>query len=141
VRNTSLCYLDLTRPRTVLRYISMPEAKTYTGGCHCGAVRYEVTTDLEKTMMCNCSLCGRAGWILVFAPAEQFTLMTGQDALTDYQFNKKIIHHPFCKHCGVRSFSRSVQGSEHPSVAVNVRCLDDVDVSTLQPTLFDGKSI
>ena len=59
----------------------------YTGGCQCGAVRYEVTADLDKTIACNCSRCGKLGSILAFAPAEQFTLLSGEDRLTEYRFN------------------------------------------------------
>lgn len=112
----------------------------YTGGCHCGAVRYEVTADLSKTITCNCSLCSKAGYVLTFVPADQFVLLSGEENLTDYQFNKMIIHHVFCKTCGVRSFGRGTGYDGKPSVAINVRCLDEVDVSTLSPMAYDGKS-
>lgn len=119
----------------------MSATKTHTGGCHCGAVRYEVETDLAKLVTCNCSLCQKAGWMLTFVPASQFKLLEGEDALTDYQFNKKVIHHLFCQTCGVRSFSRGVAPDGTETYAVNVRCLDNVDFSELNPIAFDGKSI
>lgn len=118
----------------------MSDAKKYTGGCHCGAVRYEVMTDLSTVISCNCSLCARVGWLLAFVPAERFALLSGEEALTDYQFNKKVIHHLFCKYCGVRSFSRGTGGDGNVSVAVNVRCLDGVDAAIIPSTMFDGKS-
>ena len=37
----------------------MPE--TYRGGCHCGAVQYELTADLSGAMECNCSICAKRG--------------------------------------------------------------------------------
>ncbi len=113
--------------------------KTHTGGCHCGAVKYEVTTDLEQTMMCNCSLCAKRGAILSFVAADQFKLLSGDENLTDYQFNKKIIHHLFCKTCGVASFGRGVGKGGAPMVALNARCLDDVNVDELKPTFYNGK--
>jgi len=113
------------------------------GGCHCGAVRYTVELDLDAPgMTCNCSICGRTGGILSFVPAERFTLDKGEANLTDYQFNKNIIHHLFCKTCGVRSFARG-DGPKGPTVAVNIRCLDDVDVFAQvgKAKQFDGKSM
>ena len=78
----------------------------YQGGCQCGAVRYEVEADTEKTYACNCSRCGRLGTVLAFTPEESFTLQSGQDSLTTYKFNKHVIDHQFCSVCGIQSFSR-----------------------------------
>lgn len=113
----------------------------YTGGCHCGAVRFEVDADLSSTIICNCSLCSKAGTILSFVPAESFTLLQGEDALTDYQFNKKVIHHLFCKVCGIRAFGRGNGPDGKATVAINVRCLDNVDIDALTPHKYDGKSV
>lgn len=114
--------------------------KTHQGGCHCGAVRYRVEIDLSKPVtQCNCSICSRTGTLLSFVPASGFTLEKGEDSLTDYQFNRKVIHHLFCKRCGVRSFARG-EGPKGPAVAINTRCLDDVDLATLNVQHFDGKS-
>jgi hypothetical protein len=119
----------------------MAEAVEHSGGCHCGAVRYEVETDLGRVMACNCSLCQKRGYLLTFVPAAKFALLSGEDALTDYQFNKKIIHHLFCRTCGVSSFARGRAPDGAEMVAVNVRCLDDVDPDALSVTPFDGKSL
>ncbi len=119
----------------------MTELQTYTGGCHCGKVRYEVALDLSaKVTACNCSLCGRMGWYLTFVPEAQFKLLSGEDVLTDYQFNRKIIHHLFCSVCGVRSFCRGSRPSGDKMVAINARCLDDVDPASLNVQHVDGKS-
>ncbi len=114
---------------------------SHQGGCHCGAVRYEVKTGLEQTITCNCSICQKTGAVLAFVPAADFTLISGEDHLTDYQFNKKIIHHLFCKVCGIRSFGRGKNPDGSDAVAINVRCLDDVDVASLTPYAYDGKSL
>ncbi|MEZ5900918.1 MAG: GFA family protein [Hyphomicrobiaceae bacterium] len=119
----------------------MTDAKTYSGGCHCGNVRYEVKTDLSATVVCNCSICQKTGWMLTFVPAADFKLLAGDDALTDYQFNQKRIHHVFCKTCGVRSFARGTAPGGAEMVAINVRCLDGVDPAICTPRHVDGKSL
>ena len=81
--------------------------QTYTGGCHCGAVRYEADMDLSQgTLKCNCSMCRKMRAWLVGIGSDDFRLLKGQEALSDYQFGSKNIHHLFCKHCGVKSFGR-----------------------------------
>jgi hypothetical protein len=110
--------------------------KTYTGGCHCGAVRYEVETDLAKVMECNCSHCSKKGFLLNFVDRDKFTLQSSEDILIEYFFNKKSIRHLFCRVCGVQSFA---EGVDFPKVAINVRCLDDVDLSSLTIEQVNGK--
>lgn len=119
----------------------MSEAKTHTGGCHCGKVRFEVTLDLaEPAITCNCSICGRSGTMLRFVPADSFTLLSGADSLTDYRFNHKLINHLFCKVCGIKSFATGVSPDGVETRAINVRCLDDVDLATVPTVPYDGKS-
>jgi hypothetical protein len=120
---------------------TMSERRTYEGGCHCGRVRYEVTTDLERVMQCNCSICSKRGHLLTFVPAEQFRLRSGEESLSDYRFNHEVIHHLFCAHCGVGSFSHGTPPGAKSMVAINVRCLDGVDPGSLSPLPFDGKSL
>ena len=112
----------------------------HTGGCHCGRVRYEVEADIDEVMSCNCSMCQKRGTLLTFVPEQQFTLLSGGDDLTDYQFNKKIIHHLFCSTCGIGSFARGVAPDGSEMVAVNVRCLEDVDPASLPVKSVDGRS-
>jgi hypothetical protein len=121
--------------------VSMTEMAKHGGGCHCGRVRYEVETSLEPVVSCNCSICQKRGALLTFVPVAQFALLSGESDLTDSQFNKKIVHHLFCSHCGVGSFARGTGPDGSAMVAVNVRCLDDVDPATLSPMAFDGKSL
>ncbi|MFZ2252561.1 MAG: GFA family protein [Minisyncoccia bacterium] len=114
--------------------------KTHTGSCHCGAVTFTVAADIEKVMECNCSHCARKGFLLTFIPKEQFVLLAGEDNLTEYLFNKKHIHHFFCKTCGVQAFGSALGEDGKETVAINVRCLPDVDLATLTIEKFDGKS-
>ncbi|MEQ1502770.1 MAG: GFA family protein [Myxococcota bacterium] len=113
----------------------------YHGSCHCGAVAYDVELELTNLLACNCSICGRSGSILSFVQPSAFTLLKGQDMLTDYLFNKHLIHHQFCKVCGIKSFARGSDGKGNEMVAVNVRCLDGVDANTLEPQKYDGRSL
>lgn len=120
----------------------MPDATHYTGGCHCGAVRYEVTADLTKPVItCNCSICRKTGTMLTFVPAAAFTLLQGEESLTDYRFNKHAIAHLFCKVCGIRSFARGSMPDGTPMVAINARCLDGVDITKLATHAYDGASV
>ena len=117
------------------------ETRTYTGGCHCGSVRYEVSTALTGAATCNCSICSRTGTMLTFVPDAQFKLLSGNDVLTDYQFGKKNIHHVFCSKCGVRSFARGKKPDGSPMIAVNVRCIDDIELDKVPTRQFDGKRL
>lgn len=119
----------------------MAEKSIQTGGCHCGEVRFEVNTAFEPVVSCNCSICSKSGMLLTFVPADHFNLTSGADNLTDYQFNKKVIHHLFCKTCGVRSFGRGMGPNGVEMIAINVRCVDGIDLSKLKPIEFDGKSL
>jgi hypothetical protein len=74
-------------------------------------------------------------------PSANFGLRAGADALKDYQFGKKSLHHLFCPHCGVGAFSRGTNPKGDEMVAVNVRCLDEVDLVALKPAPFDGRSL
>jgi hypothetical protein len=117
------------------------ELRTHSGGCQCGKVRYDVKVDLSTPVMaCNCSMCGRAGTLLTFVPEQQFTLRSGEDHLTEYLFNRHRIHHLFCRTCGIKSFARGVGPDGAKMVAINARCIDDVDPDQLQIKKFDGKS-
>jgi hypothetical protein len=115
--------------------------QTYTGGCHCGDVRFEVTAALESVATCNCSICSKTGSVMAFAPAEHFKLLAGEDSLTDYQFAKMKVHHVFCKRCGIRSFNHGTGGDGKAMYVVNVRCLDGIDYDGLPVKKYDGKSL
>jgi hypothetical protein len=118
------------------------DTQTYEGSCHCGAVRYQVTmAPPDKGMACNCSICSRAGWLLAFVPASAFELVSGQEALRDYQFGKKHLHHFFCSTCGVRGFTRGADGKGNEMVGVNLRCIPAIDTTKLAVDTFDGAKV
>jgi hypothetical protein len=113
---------------------------THTGGCHCGAVRFQVDIDPEAaSLTCNCSMCGRSGTLLQFVPETAFKLLQGEASLSVYKFNKRVIEHLFCKTCGIKPFGRGT-GPNGPTIAVNTRCLDGVDVFTIKTHQYDGRN-
>jgi len=113
--------------------------KTYSGSCHCGKVSFQLSANIERGSVCNCSICARSGWVMISVPEPQLAVLSGEDALTDYQFGHKTMHHLFCKTCGVRPFGRYTAGPA-PKAIVNLRCVDGIDVDALPIDKFDGKS-
>ena len=109
---------------------------TYSGGCHCGAVRFRVTVDQHEASDCNCSICKKKGFLHLIVPPERFTLLSGEDVLTTYTFNTGTAQHTFCRICGIHPFYRP---RSHPDqFDVNVRCLDSDAISQFQILPFDG---
>ena len=113
--------------------------KTYRGSCHCGTVRYEADIDLSKgTGKCNCSICGKKGFLHLIVPPQAFELLSGKDALTTYRFNTGVAQHTFCTTCGIHPFYSP--RSDPDKIDVNVRCLDGVDIAALRIGHFDGRN-
>jgi len=107
--------------------------KTYRGSCHCGAVQFEADIDLATgTNKCNCSICRkRRTWNIIVKP-EQFRLLSGADALTDYQFGSGSAHHLFCKHCGCAPFGKGhIPAIGGDFVGVSLASLDDIETTEL----------
>jgi hypothetical protein len=112
--------------------------KTYEGGCHCGRVRFRVTADLSGVADCNCSVCTKKGFLHLIVAPEQFELLSGEEALSTYQFNTGTAKHTFCRHCGIHAFY--VPRSDPDKIDVNVRCLDDIDLTAITVLPFDGRN-
>jgi hypothetical protein len=110
----------------------------YEGGCHCGRVRFVVRGDLSTATVCNCSICTKKGFIHLIVLPEDFDLVSGAADLTTYEFNTKTAKHHFCRVCGMHPFY--VPRSDPDKVDVNVRCLDGVDLGSLNLATFDGKN-
>ncbi|WP_394828048.1 GFA family protein [Pendulispora albinea] len=117
----------------------MGEMKTYSGSCHCGKIRFEVTADIGKASSCNCSICGRTGWLMTSVLSDAFKVLSGAEAQVDYQFGSKTMHHLFCGTCGVRAFGTYAADGQD-KIVVNLRCLDGLDIDALEIQKFDGKS-
>lgn len=100
-----------------------------TGGCHCGAVRFEVAGAPAKVLVCNCSICTKKGYLHWIVPLADFRVVSGAGALTTYRFNTGVAQHHFCATCGCAPFY--VPRSDPDKIDVNARCLDDVDLAAL----------
>jgi hypothetical protein len=118
----------------------MPDTKTLTGGCHCGLVRFECTTDLAMVTACNCSICTKRGLHFAFLAPASFQLRAGEDNLKEYLFNKHAIHHQSCNDCGVEVFARGNKPDGTAVVALNVSCIDGIELSSLKMTPMDGRN-
>ncbi len=112
--------------------------ETYQGGCHCERVRYEVNVDVTQSITCNCSICKKRGTILAFTSTDQFKLLKGEKEQTAYEFNKKMITHLFCKTCGILSYATGKTPDGVSMIAINVRCLDGINLDALSPVAVDG---
>lgn len=110
----------------------------YTGGCHCGNVRFEVEAELKDISDCNCSICAKKGFLHLIVNPDKFKLLCGEQELTTYQFHTGTARHTFCKKCGIHSFY--IPRSHPDKIDVNVRCLDNVDPGKLTIRKFDGQN-
>ena len=112
---------------------------THTGGCHCGKVQIEVDAPADVAAdQCNCSICRKCGYLHLIVARDDFRLISGEDDLQTYTFNTGVAQHHFCRHCGVKSFY--IPRSHPDGVSVNVNCLDQATISSLEITPFDGAS-
>jgi hypothetical protein len=110
----------------------------HRGGCHCGAVAFEVDAPARLTVSdCNCSICRMSGYWHLIVPRTRFRLVKGADSLTAYRFNTGTARHLFCRHCGVKSFY--VPRSNPDGYSVNARCLDPATIEHVEVEPFDDR--
>jgi centromere protein V len=111
----------------------------HKGGCHCGAVRYEVDAPAEiEATECNCSICSKSGHLHLIVPKSRFRLLSGENNLGTYTFDTHEAKHLFCRTCGIKSFY--IPRSHPDGISVNVRCLDDTTIRSISIEAFDGKN-
>ena len=110
----------------------------YQGSCHCGKLSYSVDEDLPtRAMECNCSLCRRRAPLHHFITPDKFTFKGSEGDIADYQWNKQILHLEFCKTCGTAPFAHGT-GPNGPMVEINLRCVEGIDLDSLEISQFDG---
>jgi len=111
---------------------------THRGGCHCGAVAFEVDAPARVTVSeCNCSICRMSGFLHLIVPRTRFRLLRGADSLSTYAFNTGTARHLFCRICGVKSFY--VPRSNPDGYSVNLRCLDQSTLEHVTIEPFDDR--
>jgi hypothetical protein len=113
----------------------------YQGSCHCGQIAFEVEGEIPEVISCNCSMCQRKGILMWFVPKQALTLRTPPEKMSTYTFNKHVIQHRFCPSCGIHPFGEGVSPSGQPMAAINVRCLEGVDLSALIVKQFNGRGL
>ena len=112
----------------------------YRGSCHCGQVAFEVEGEIGNAMACSCSICQREGSLLWFVPRERLELLTPDEASRVYEFNRHLIKHRFCPTCGIHPYADGVDPRGQKMAAINVRCLEGIELESIPVTHFDGRS-
>lgn len=112
----------------------------YQGSCHCGTIAFEVEGEINAAIACNCSICSRKGSLLWFVARDKLKLLTPEDAAATYTFNKHVIKHRFCPRCGIHPYGEGVDPQGRAMAAINIRCLEGIDIDTIPVQHYDGHS-
>lgn len=111
----------------------------FQGSCHCDQIAFEVEGEISEVTSCNCSLCQQKGALMWFVPRQAMTLLTPSEKMSTYTFNKHVIHDWFCPTCGIHPFGEGTAPSGQEMAAINVRCLEGVDLAVLKVRNFNGR--
>ena len=114
---------------------------THTGSCHCGRIAFDVEGDIDSALACDCSICSRKGSLLWFVPRDKLKLKTPEDAASTYEFNRHVIKHRFCPTCGIHPYGEGKDPKGHAMAAINLRCIEQLDLSAIPVHHFDGRSL
>lgn len=112
----------------------------YRGSCHCGKIAFEVEGEIDGALSCNCSMCQRKGSLLWFMPRSALNLLTPENAMSTYTFNKHVIKHHFCPDCGIHPFGEGTDPNGNVMAAINIRCIENVDLTTIPVQHYDGRA-
>lgn len=113
----------------------------YSGSCHCGRVAFEVEGEITGALSCNCSICQRKGALMWFVPRAALRLRTPDEDAGTYLFNKHQIRHRFCATCGIHPFGEGVSPKGDAVAAVNLRCIEGIDLAAIPVQHFDGRAL
>lgn len=114
--------------------------RSYDAHCHCGRVRFSFRSEPITTgKRCNCSICVRKGAVMssAYIPAADFTPHANPEDLSDYRWNDGVVNHLFCKSCGIYPY----HGGDEYGYRVNLGCVDDIDVMSLDIDIIDGRAL
>ena len=118
---------------------SAAPVRTYTGSCHCGAVRFEIDTDFPELTTCDCSMCRRRNALMVRVHESRLRLLAGTESLAEYRFHTRTATHYFCRVCGIYPFHRKRVTPDH--FGVNVHCLHDFDPAGIPVLQASGAAL
>lgn len=110
------------------------------GSCHCGRIRFEVEGRIDSALSCNCSICQRKGSLLWFVPRAALRLLTPESDTASYTFNQHVIQHRFCPSCGIHPYGEGQGPDGAAMAAINIRCIEGIDLAAVPVTHFDGRS-
>ena len=113
----------------------------YQGSCHCGKIAFEVEGEIDSALACNCSICSRKGSLLWFVPRDKLRLKTPESAISTYTFNKHVIKHQFCSTCGIHPYGEGTDPKGNAMAAVNLRCVENIDLDAIPVHHYDGRSV
>lgn len=113
---------------------------THQGSCHCGRIRFDVDGDIDSALACNCSMCQRRGSLLWFVPREALRLQTPDEDAATYTFNEHVIRHRFCPVCGIHPFGEGIDPNGRAMAAINIRCVEGIDLEAVPVTHYDGRA-
>jgi hypothetical protein len=113
----------------------------HRGSCHCGKVAIEFESDIQGGLSCNCSICSRSGAVLAFLPRDAVKVTAPPDSQTTYTFNKHVIQHKFCKTCGIKVIGEGVDPKGNQITAINLRCVEGLDLDKLPIQHFNGRAL
>jgi hypothetical protein len=115
------------------------QMETYNGSCHCGAVQFKIETDFPELTTCDCSICSRKNALMVKVHESRFTLLSGEERLSEYQFHTRTARHYFCSVCGIYPFHRKRVTPNF--FGVNVFCLENFDPTGIPVRATVGKGM
>jgi hypothetical protein len=113
----------------------------YKGSCHCGKVAFEAEGEIKGVMACNCSICQRKGALMWFLPRDKLRLLTPENAMATYTFNKHAIKHRFCPACGIHPYGEATDPQGNAMAAINIRCLEGIDLQAITVQHYDGRAL
>lgn len=109
----------------------------YQASCHCGQTAFEFEGEISEALSCNCSICSRRGSLLWFTPRDALKLLTPEND-SIYRFHKHRIAHHFCPNCGIHTYGEGATPDGTPMAAINLRCVEGLDLDALAVKRFDG---
>lgn len=116
-------------------------ATTHRGSCHCGRIAFAVEGEIDGAVACNCSICQRKGSLLWFVPRDALQLSTPEENASSYTFNKHAIRHRFCPVCGMHPYGEGRDPAGNAMAAINLRCLEGVDLDAIPVHHYDGRAL
>jgi hypothetical protein len=113
----------------------------YKGSCHCGRIKFEIEGSLESAVTCNCSMCQRKGAVMWFVPRDKLRLLTPEQDASTYLFNKHAIKHRYCSVGGIHPYGEGADPKGMRTAAVNIRCLEGIELESIPTKHYDGRSL